>query len=158
MPSKGPRLIAMQARHRHENFLRMIEYLFAHPCADCGEPDPVVLEFDHLPGVDKRFDIARSVTASTRSWTAILYEIAKCEVVCASCHRRRTARRAGHRKHLISMGAPIDAPPQVPRVARLPHGGGAKGRRGCDCPLCRARRSAYAREWRARKKGNTEHE
>lgn len=104
MPSTGAKLREMQARHRQRNFVRMIEYLRGHPCRDCGESDPVVLDFDHLPGFAKRFEIARAVGASTRSWASILAEIEKCEVVCANCHRRRTARRAGHRKHLLSRG------------------------------------------------------
>jgi hypothetical protein len=48
------------------------------------------LEFDHLR--DKCFDIGQSLPY--RSWQSILDEIEKCEVVCANCHRRRTARRA----------------------------------------------------------------
>jgi hypothetical protein len=60
-----------------------------HPCIECGEDDPVVLEFDHLGG--KLFDVGRAI--SDRSWDSILEEIAKCEVVCANCHRRRTAVR-----------------------------------------------------------------
>ncbi|MGN7859566.1 hypothetical protein ACTJI8_03200 [Microbacterium sp. 22303] len=103
MPSKGAKLYEMQAQHRARNFERMIEYLLVHPCVDCGIADPVVLEFDHLPEFTKRFEIARAITASTRSWAAIAEEISKCEVVCANCHRRRTARRAGTRKHLISL-------------------------------------------------------
>jgi hypothetical protein len=70
----------------------LLEYFAEHPCVDCGETDPVVLEFDHLR--DKAFDVGQSLPY--RAWSAILEEIAKCEVVCANCHRRRTARRAGH--------------------------------------------------------------
>ena len=66
-----------------------IEYFATHPCVDCSEPDPVVLEFDHLR--DKSFDIGQKLLQ--RNWQSILDEIAKCEVVCANCHRRRTARR-----------------------------------------------------------------
>jgi hypothetical protein len=33
-----------------------------------------------------------------KSWEAILLEIAKCEVVCANCHRRRTLLRGGYRR------------------------------------------------------------
>ncbi len=67
----------------------LIEFFRSHPCADCGEGDPVVLEFDHLR--DKSFDIGTMLCA--RDWETILAEIAKCDVVCANCHRRRTARR-----------------------------------------------------------------
>lgn len=130
----------------------MIAHLQAHPCVDCGEGDPVVLDFDHLPGVEKRFEIARAVNSSTRAWPAILREIGKCEVVCANCHRRRTAARAGHRRHLLSQGLPVEAPEHVGGRRRVPHGGGAKGRRGCRCDACLERRNAYAREWRARSK------
>ena len=67
----------------------LIEYFSTHPCVDCGETDPVVLEFDHLR--DKSFDVAQALPA--RNWQSILDEITKCEVVCANCHRRRTSRR-----------------------------------------------------------------
>jgi len=98
----------LQAKHRQRNFLRVAKHLQSHPCSDCGEADILVLEFDHLPGTDKRFDIARAVSASTRSWSAIEAEIAKCEVVCANCHRRRTADRAGFRRALLQRsGTPI---------------------------------------------------
>lgn len=89
-----------------------MDYLLAHPCVDCGEQDPVVLDFDHLPGFEKRFTISRAVGASTRSWDSILAEIAKCEVVCANCHRRRTAARGGFRKHAVKPDAVIC--PQAP--------------------------------------------
>jgi hypothetical protein len=86
-----------QARQRKQALARertahLVAHFAKHPCVDCGEKDPVVLEFDHLR--DKAFNIGRSL--AYRSWAAILAEMAKCDVVCANCHRRRTARRAGH--------------------------------------------------------------
>jgi hypothetical protein len=62
------------------------------PCADCGVQYPAwVMDFDHIRG-DKRFDVGTGVR---RSLAVLLEEIAKCEVVCANCHRERTHRRAG---------------------------------------------------------------
>jgi hypothetical protein len=72
-----------------ERTIYLIKHFETHPCVDCGETDPVVLEFDHLR--DKSFAIGQAL--SKASWQRILDEIQKCEVVCANCHRRRTARR-----------------------------------------------------------------
>ena len=74
---------------REERTKFLLEYFAAHPCADCGESDPVVLEFDHLG--DKLFDIGTALPCN--NWESILAEMLKCEVVCANCHRRRTKRR-----------------------------------------------------------------
>lgn len=71
-----------------DNKRRVLEYLRAHPCVDCGEGDPIVLEFDHQR--DKAHGIAQLPHAHVR-WEVIAAEIAKCEVRCANCHRRRTA-------------------------------------------------------------------
>jgi hypothetical protein len=76
----------------------LIEYFETHPCVDCGETDPVVLEFDHLR--DKAFAIGPAL--SQRRWQSILDEMEKCEVVCANCHRRRTARRRGALRAILS--------------------------------------------------------
>jgi transposase-like protein len=73
----------------------VLDYLREHPCVDCGESDPVVLEFDHIG--QKTAALAALVSAGA-PLTAIEAEIARCEVVCASCHRRRTAERAGWRR------------------------------------------------------------
>lgn len=74
------------------NRLKLWEYLVGHSCVDCGETDPVVLEFDHLR--DKQKNISEMVSGGT-SWKSILAEIEKCEVRCANCHRRRTLRVGG---------------------------------------------------------------
>jgi hypothetical protein len=76
----------------------LIDFFNEHPCVDCGERDPLVLEFDHLR--DKCFGIAQGFR--DRNWQSILDEIAKCDVVCANCHRRRTALRAGFARAAVA--------------------------------------------------------
>jgi hypothetical protein len=66
----------------------MIEYLTSHPCVDCGEGNPIVLEFDHVRG-EKRGNISEIVSAGW-SLAYLAEEIAKCDVRCANCHRIRT--------------------------------------------------------------------
>jgi hypothetical protein len=76
----------------------LVAFLREHPCVDCGEGDPLVLEFDHLG--DKEFGIAKGLR--DRNWQSVLDEMAKCDVVCANCHRRRTARRGGFVRAVVA--------------------------------------------------------
>ncbi len=66
------------------------EYLSAHPCLDCGETDILVLEFDHRVKSKKFRDVSRLIK-SRGTFKKVVDEIAKCEVRCANCHRRKTA-------------------------------------------------------------------
>jgi len=94
------------AKYRAAKRTKLFSYLLEHPCVECGEDDPVVLEFDHLPEFEKSFEIGRAVTSSTRSWESILIEMEKCEVVCCNCHRRRTFKRKGtHRTNSVGFRA-----------------------------------------------------
>lgn len=62
-------------------------------CVNCGySRHPAALEFDHLPGSEKSKDIAALISYG-KPWSVVLAEIEKCEVVCANCHRERTAAR-----------------------------------------------------------------
>lgn len=75
------------------------EYIFnlkaQTACADCGlKYHPVVMDFDHLPEYVKRDHI--SSLARNRTLAVVKAEIAKCEIVCANCHRMRTLHRAGN--------------------------------------------------------------
>jgi hypothetical protein len=88
------RLVAQVRIRREEIRRRLVEYLGDHPCVDCGEPDIVVLEFDHLR--DKLQDLSNYANGG-RTWPLVLAEIEKCDVCCANCHRRRTAARAAAR-------------------------------------------------------------
>lgn len=74
-----------------ENQGFLTEHLQAHPCTDCGEDDWTILEFDHLPQHPKSFGVSAGLDRSRESLKA---EIAKCEVVCPTCHVRRTRQRA----------------------------------------------------------------
>lgn len=81
-----------------ENRMRAGLYLKGHPCVDCGETDPVVLDFDHTR--DKRRAVSKMISSGF-SWAAVEFEIAKCDVRCGNCHARKTARERGYyeRKH-----------------------------------------------------------
>ncbi len=74
-------------------------YLASHPCLDCGEADPIVLQFDHVRG-EKSFVISRAPEMRVRL-EKVVEEIAKCEVRCANCHTRKTARDRGWWKDKI---------------------------------------------------------
>ncbi len=59
------------------------------PCMDCGIKYPYyVMDFDHVRG-EKKFNLS-STTIGSKAYKRIEDEIAKCDVVCANCHRART--------------------------------------------------------------------
>jgi hypothetical protein len=65
----------------------------ASGCVDCGHVDtdhPEVFDFDHVIG-EKVANIAALPVAADLG--ALRAELAKCEVVCANCHRIRTRQR-----------------------------------------------------------------
>ncbi|ACH62143.1 hypothetical protein MYRNA_144 [Mycobacterium phage Myrna] len=62
------------------------------PCTDCGGTfHHFQMDWDHI-GDDKEFDVGKAVRIGYGK-KRILAEIAKCELVCANCHRLRTWRR-----------------------------------------------------------------
>lgn len=100
---------ANTARNRQlaieENHRLLWEFLDDKSCADCKTDDKRVLEFDHVRE-QKDATIARMVSGGF-GWNRILAEIAKCEIVCANCHKIRTAERGNfwrHVKHTSSCG------------------------------------------------------
>lgn len=55
-------------------------------CVRCSEADPACLDFHHRDGkADKLGDIATMRRFGT---TRLLAEIAKCDILCANCHRK----------------------------------------------------------------------
>ena len=71
---------------------RMLDRLKQRPCADCGGRFPsCAMDFDHRDPRQKRYTVSRMVgRAGTER---IMAEVAKCDIVCANCHRDRTYRR-----------------------------------------------------------------
>ncbi|HXS14708.1 MAG TPA: hypothetical protein VN711_01110 [Candidatus Saccharimonadales bacterium] len=76
---------------RQVNRSFIIEFLQNHPCVDCGEKDIVVLTFDHINGRGKITNIS-DMTHWRFGLSAIKQEISKCQVRCANCHLRKTAK------------------------------------------------------------------
>lgn len=77
----------------------VFEHLKDHPCVICGRSDPILLEFDHLDRTTKHLSIANMV-GRTYGEDRIRAEMAKCQVLCVICHRRKTAKQLGYYKIL----------------------------------------------------------
>lgn len=83
------------------NRQHVIAVLTVRPCEDCGMDDLRVLDFDHRPDEEKLTEVSKMIRQG-HSIAAIDAEIAKCDVVCANCHRIRTAGRDGRwRKSMV---------------------------------------------------------
>lgn len=80
-------------KRKAENLARLLAYFADHPCVDCGETDPVVLQFDHVRG--EKYKAVGALFAEGSSWEMIEAEIEKCVVRCANCHWRKTAKQFG---------------------------------------------------------------
>jgi hypothetical protein len=66
------------------------------PCADCGGIfPPTCMDFDHRDPSEKEFNICGDATRELYSNEKIDAEIAKCDLVCANCHRIRSAKQRG---------------------------------------------------------------
>lgn len=73
---------------RDERIEWVKQYKLTQGCADCGyNSHHAALDFDHRPGTTKVRDIK---SGKTFGWAALQEEVAKCDVVCANCHRVRT--------------------------------------------------------------------
>ena len=104
VPSTRPQRpynVAYYAAHREEEIERVtrrqratlawLRDLRRVPCLDCGgDFPPHVMDFDHRDPSTKSFPIA-SGKVLLKSRALLELEIAKCDVVCANCHRIRTA-------------------------------------------------------------------
>ncbi len=84
-------------RTRYEQRLRgLILAAKDKPCADCaGQWPAIIMELDHREGEDKKFNVGDWLRLRRVGEAGLLAEIAKCDVVCPTCHRIRTFKRRG---------------------------------------------------------------
>jgi hypothetical protein len=81
-------------KQRHVIFKDLIyNYLSIHPCVDCGETDPVVLDFDHRDSKKHLVTLMDDFSVEN-----VLAEISKCDIRCANCHRRKHSKESGSYK------------------------------------------------------------
>jgi len=78
------RTLDRRARHRAWVYERKRD---SAGCDRCDETDPACLDFHHRPGVDKEMTISKMVTHGY-SKDRLRDEIAKCDILCANCHRK----------------------------------------------------------------------
>lgn len=95
---------APKSRKRHKDWTRegapeveaLIQAAKEVACVDCGiNYHPILKDFDHRPGEIKRFNLSSYQGQYSRQ--SVLLELAKCDVVCANCHRERTMARIPRR-------------------------------------------------------------
>lgn len=83
-------IVAHNRSVRHKRYAKIRALKEAAPCLDCKRLFPYyVMDFDHRDPSLKLADVPKLVKASA-PWTRIEAEIAKCDLVCACCHRLRT--------------------------------------------------------------------
>ena len=85
--AKHKRKLAQQkvTRWRRRIKLRLIEYK-GGKCQWCGynKPVPAAYHFHHRDPSQKEFGIAQQ--GACRSWSKVLEEVDKCDLICANCH------------------------------------------------------------------------
>ncbi len=91
--------VARNKRLKDKLRQRMLEYLSDKSCFVCGNSDRRVLEFDHLDPTLKSFGISNAIT-SIMKWERILVEIEKCQILCANCHKIKTAKERSWYRHI----------------------------------------------------------
>src|SRR5579859_1731039 len=87
--------IADKKERKKRNHLFVSEYKKTHPCVRCGESEPCCLDFHHVDP-SKKFRVIGGMADRGFSIKKIIAEIAKCEMLCANCHRRLHFGRVAH--------------------------------------------------------------
>lgn len=71
----------------------LVEALTGACCAACHIDDPLVLEMDHVRG--EKYRNVSFLVHNGYPLDTVKAEAAKCQILCANCHRRKTAAQFG---------------------------------------------------------------
>jgi alkylhydroperoxidase family enzyme len=82
---KQQRLDRVEAKHA------IVDAVRAAGCSRCPEKDPDCLDFHHRDPATKTNSLAKLING-VRRLSVLMEEIAKCDVLCANCHRKLHAR------------------------------------------------------------------
>ena len=82
-------LYSAQKRHRVKIRAILLKFLSSKSCIDCGESDPIVLDFDHKKPASKFKSVSRMLSGHY-SWESVKKEIDKCNIRCSNCHKRKS--------------------------------------------------------------------
>ena len=85
-------------KYKRERRDLVYEFKLSNPCTSCGESNPIVLEFHHLNPKEKRNDVS-NMASHGYSVKSIEEEIEKCIILCANCHRKKTAKQQNWHSH-----------------------------------------------------------
>jgi len=100
MPYKSKEKVKdYQIKHRkriqekqNQRRAKLASEIKSKPCTDCGNCfPPECMDFDHVRG--KKLCNVAAIISSGKSDALLYAEIAKCDLVCANCHRIRTRKR-----------------------------------------------------------------
>jgi hypothetical protein len=97
-PEARKRQYAINKNSMNKNRQRLYDYAKDKSCIICGESDNACLQFDHRDGTNKLFNVSEGV--NKYGWIKIFAEISKCDILCANCHHKRTAKQKGWYKDL----------------------------------------------------------
>lgn len=92
VPTDKRAMVAAAKRDDRDGRRKIYHAMKSAPCADCRQTfDPVCMDFDHRGEEAKLFTISRM--ALSIGLDKLRAEVAKCDLVCANCHRLRTKNR-----------------------------------------------------------------
>lgn len=96
---RNPTLVLLATAGYRKAKRNLIQEAKANPCLDCGGTfPPECMDLDHVRG--KKLGNLAALVSKSRE--VIKAEIAKCEAVCANCHRIRTKKRIDQNREVAA--------------------------------------------------------